>query len=59
MLDNSDCEVTIHVLNSLLRLFGNALKPLEIESKVLPEYEKHRIKYDANTYAELMRLTLN
>jgi pentatricopeptide repeat protein len=57
--DKPECEITIQVLNSLLILYGNALKPQELESKVLPEYQVNRIEYDANTYSHLMKLFLN
>lgn len=58
MLKDQKCEVNVYVLNTMLRLYVNALKPREMEAKILPEFEKHRVKYDQNTYGELMRLFL-
>jgi hypothetical protein len=43
-------EVNIHILNSLTFLFTNALRPEQLESEVLPLYEKHKIKHDVYTY---------
>ena len=31
-------------------MFANALKPIDLETKVLPEYIKHRIQHDVYTY---------
>ena len=56
MLEKPDCEISPHILNSLLALYANAVEPLEIESKVLPEFSKHNIDLDANSYSQLMRL---
>ena len=52
-------QVNVQILNSLLYLYAEALKPHEIEAKVLAEFEKHQIKYDQNTYAHLAKLYLN
>ena len=59
MKESADCEVSIEVLNSLLQLYCVAVKPHDIEAKVLPEYEQNKIKYDSNTYANLAKLQLN
>ena len=59
MLEMPESEVNLQILNSMLELYCHALKPHELESKVLPEYTRFNIKYDINTYAHLMRLHLN
>lgn len=42
----------------MLQLHCMALKPVEIEAKVLPEYAKHRVDFDINTYNHLMKYYL-
>ena len=37
-------EVNINILNSLVHFYSAALRPEELEQKVLPQYEKHRVK---------------
>ena len=59
MQDSPDCEVSVEVLNSLLYLNTVAIRPLEIESKILPLYQQHKLKYDENTYAHLAKLYLD
>ena len=53
-----ESEVNLQVLNSMLELYCHALKPRELEAKVLPEYSRHKIPYDVNTYAHLAKLHL-
>ena len=53
-----ECEVNINVLNSLVHLYSSALRPEELEQKVLPQYEKHRVEYDANTFTHLANMYL-
>ena len=43
----------------MLELYCHALKPHELEAKVLPEYTRYKINYDINTYAHLMKMHLN
>lgn len=45
-----DTKVNIHILNSLLLLHTNALRVEELDSYVLPLYEKYRIPHDIYTY---------
>ena len=40
-------------------MYGVAIKPHEIEAKVLPQYALHKIPYDENTYAHLSKLYLD
>ena len=51
-------EVNINILNSLVHLYSAALRPEELEQKVLPQFEKHRVKQDANTFTHLAKLYL-
>ena len=51
--------MSVEVLNSLLYLFTVAVKPQEIEAKILPQYTLHNIPFDENTYAHLSKLYLN
>lgn len=51
--------VNINILNSLVLLFANAMRPEELEHKVLPLFSKHRIKEDVFTYQTLAKLNLN
>lgn len=55
---NEGVEVNIQILNSLVSLFAAALRPEEVETKILPLYEKHRVKHDVYTYQELSRMYL-
>jgi len=59
MQEIPDCEISVNVLNSLISLFSAALKPHEIEAKVLPQFALHKISYDENTYAHLAKFYLN
>lgn len=54
----NDAEVNIQVLNSMLLLFSNALRPEQLEAEVLPLYEKFKIKHDVYTYQNLTRMYL-
>lgn len=54
-----ECEISVNILNSLLFMYRTAVKPMEIEAKVLPQYAIHKIDFDENTYAELAKLHLN
>ena len=56
---NKNCEVNIYILNSLVYLFSCAIKTHELEAKVLPQFERHRIAHDVNTYQHLTKLYLN
>ena len=59
MQEMPDAEININILNSLMYLYTAAVKPLEIEAKLLPQYALHKIEYDENTYAHLAKLHLN
>lgn len=54
----NDAEVNIQVLNSMLLLYSNALRPEQLEAEVLPLYEKFKIKHDVYTYQNLTRMYL-
>ena len=54
-----DVEINVQILNSLTYLHVQAVKPQEIEAKILPQYARHKIPYDENTYAHLSKLYLN
>ena len=56
---NPDAKVNIYVLNSLLLLHTNALRVEELDSNILPLYEKHRIPHDIYTYQSLSKMYLN
>ena len=43
-------EVNINVLNSMVLLYANALRPEELEAKVLPLFDKHRMQYNVYTF---------
>ena len=43
MPPTKDTKVSVQLLNSMLQLHCMALKPVEIEAKVLPEYAKHKV----------------
>ena len=45
-----ELEVNIHVLNSLLLLYCNALRLDDLDARLLPLYEKHKIPHDVYTY---------
>ena len=59
MESNPDAKVNIHILNSLLLLHTNALRVEELDSYVLPLYEKYRIPHDIYTYQALSKMYLN
>lgn len=59
MQDDPNCTVSIEVLNSLLNLNAIAMRPHDIEAKVLPQYAMHKLSYDANTYSHLARFYLD
>ena len=40
-------------------MYSNALKPIDLETKVLPEYTKHRIPHDVYTYQHITKMYLN
>jgi len=52
-------EPNIHILNSLLFLYCNAVRAEEMEAKVLPLYDKYRIPHDIYTFQNLAQLYLN
>lgn len=52
-------DPNINVLNSLVLLHAQAIRPAELEGMVLPMYEKYKVKHDLYTYQNLMRAYLN
>lgn len=46
------------MLNSLVLLYSNALRPEQLEAEVLPLYDKFKIKHDVYTYQNLSRMYL-
>lgn len=56
---NPDAEVNIQILNSLTFLHCQALRVEELDSKVLPLYEKYKIKHDIYTFQNLSKMYLN
>jgi hypothetical protein len=59
MIQNTDCEPNIQILNSLTYLFCSALKVDELEQKILPLYAKNRIQYDVYTYMNISKMYLD
>lgn len=59
MIKETEHEPNIHILNSLVLLFSNALSVEELERKVLPLYAKNSIKYDVYTFQHLTKMYLN
>lgn len=62
LLDNmkkDGVDPNINILNSFLYLYANSLKTPELETKVLPLFEKYKIKHDIFTYQHLIRAYLN
>ena len=55
---NPDAEVNIQILNSLLYLHTNALRPEELDANVLPLYEKYKIPHDIYTFQHLSKMYL-
>lgn len=50
MINKDRIKPNIHVLNSMLELHAAALRIEDLESKVLPLFDKYRIKHDMYTY---------
>jgi pentatricopeptide repeat protein len=50
--------VSIQVINSLLLLYTNALRPEQLEADILPLYNKYRMKHDVYTYQNLIKMYL-
>jgi pentatricopeptide repeat protein len=51
-------EPNIQILNSLCMLYTLALRPEELETKILPLYDKLKIKHDVYTYQNLSKMYL-
>ena len=47
---NHNLEMNIHILNSMVLLYANALRVEELEAKVLPLFDKYRIPHDIFTF---------
>jgi hypothetical protein len=58
MLD-ADIEPSIILLNSMTYLYSSAMRQVELESEILPLYDKYHIKHDVYTYQHLSKLFLN
>ena len=56
MVRETDYEPNARILNSLLLLYCNALLPVQVETDVLPLYDRYRIKHDVYTYQNLAKL---
>jgi predicted MPP superfamily phosphohydrolase len=54
-----DLEINTNILNSMVLLYANALRPEELEAKVLPLFDKHRLPFNVFTFQELIRLFYN
>jgi len=52
-------EPNIQILNSMLLLHAHSLRTPEMESMVLPLYEKYKVKHDIYTYQHLLKAYLN
>jgi hypothetical protein len=59
MVEETEYEPNIYILNSLTLLFTNAMKPEELERRILPLYAKNRVKFDINTYQMIAKMYLN
>ena len=46
----TNLEVNHNILNSLVMLYANTLKVEEMEAKVLPLFDKHRLSYNVYTF---------
>ena len=58
MEKDTNFNIDIKTLNHILALHTNALKIEEINSKVLPLYEKYNIKLDILAYKDLTYMYL-
>lgn len=57
-MEEQNVEPNINILNSLTFLYATALRPEELEAKVLPLYKKYKINQDVYTYQHLIRMYL-
>ena len=57
-MEKENIDMNIHVLNSYLYLYCSALRPEQMETDVLPLYDKYKIKYDLFTYQNLIQMYL-
>lgn len=58
MIEVEGLEPNIHILNSMAFLYARAARAEELEARVLPLYDKYRIKHDVFTYQHLTSLYL-
>ena len=58
-MEKEGLEPNIHILNSMLFLYCNAIRVEEMEAKILPLYEKYKITHDVYTYQNLAKLYLD
>ena len=52
-------EVNTHLLNSMVLLYANALRPEELEAKVFPLFDKFRHSYNVFTFQEVIKMFYN
>lgn len=52
-------DINGNILNSMVFLYANALRPDDLEANVLPLFDKYKLKHDVYTYQHLTRLYLN
>jgi hypothetical protein len=57
--DGTGIAPNIEILNSMVLLFGSALRPDELEAEVLPLFDKYRIKHDVYTFQHISKMYLN
>lgn len=57
-MESEGLEVNIQILNSLVLLYANALRPEQLEAEVLPLFDKYRMKQDVYTYQNLSKMYL-
>ncbi len=50
MMEVEGLEPNIHILNAMTFLYSRAVRAEELEARVLPMYDKYRIKHDVYTY---------
>jgi hypothetical protein len=55
---DQNVRIETMVMNQILLLHSDALRIEELDSKVLPLYVKHNLKYDVATYDKLSEMYL-
>lgn len=59
MKNDPEIEINSHILDSMLLLYCNALRVDDLDSKLLPMYDKYKVKHNVYTYQCLAKLYLN